>query len=276
MLAIVEALQGSHEDDPQVRIGLAPHSLRAVTLETLDEVVDGVTALDPAAPVHLHIAEQIKEVEDCLAWSGRRPVEWLLEHCPPDRRWCLVHATHMSPRETAYLAATGAVAGLCPTTEANLGDGLFSAVEFMEAGGAWGIGSDSHISVSPVEELRWFEYGERLARRKRNVLAGEGAMTSVGQRLYSDALTGGAQALGRPIGTLDVGKRADLVVLDPASPVLCELPIERLLDAMVFSGNRNPVRDVMVGGQWLVCEGSHRDERRVLEDYRLVMKALLG
>ena len=276
LLRIVEVLQKSHEDDPQVRIGLAPHSLRAVTLETLDEVVRGITARDGTAPIHLHIAEQIKEVEDCLAWSGQRPVEWLLAHCPPDRRWCLIHATHMSADETAAFAATGAVAGLCPTTEANLGDGLFSAVDYMGAGGVWGIGSDSHISVSPIEELRWFEYGERLARRKRNVLAGEGAAASLGYRLYSDALAGGAQALGRPIGALETGRRADLVVLDPASPALCEMPAERLLDAMIFAGNRNPVRDVMVGGDWVVCEGAHKDERKVLADYRAVVGALLN
>lgn len=275
LLRIVETLKNSHEDDPQVRIGLAPHSLRAVTLETLNEAVAGLTALDPAAPIHLHIAEQVKEVEDCLAWSGRRPVEWLLENHAPDRRWCLIHATHMSEAETRGLAASGAVAGLCPTTEANLGDGLFPAVDFLAAGGAWGIGSDSHISVSPIEELRWFEYGERLARRKRNVLAGEGAGASLGHRLYSDALAGGAQALGRPIGALEVGRRADLVVLDPAAPVLSEMPLERLLDAMVFAGNRNPVRDVMVGGDWLVCEGSHRNEREVQAEYAAAVKALL-
>ena len=274
LLGIIEALRATHKDDPQVRVGLAPHSLRAVTLETLSEAVAGLTALDAEAPVHIHIAEQIKEVEDCLHWSHQRPVEWLLEHAPPDRRWCLIHATHMSLQETTDMAKTGAVAGLCPTTEANLGDGLFPAVDYLAAGGAWGIGSDSHISVSPVEELRWFEYGERLARRRRNVLAGEGAAASLGYRLYSDALAGGAQALGRPIGALEVGRRADLVVLDTNSPTLCELPTERLLDAMIFAGNRNPVRDVMVGGQWVVCDGSHKDERAVLQGYRDAVRKL--
>ncbi|NIA68964.1 formimidoylglutamate deiminase [Pelagibius litoralis] len=276
LLGIVEALKISHEGDPQIRVGLAPHSLRAVTLETLDEAVTGLTALDPGAPIHLHIAEQVKEVEDCLAWSGRRPVEWLLENRPPDRRWCLVHATHMSAAETKGLAASGAVVGLCPTTEANLGDGLFPAADFLDAGGAWGIGSDSHISVSPVEELRWFEYGQRLATRRRNVLAGEGAAAALGHRLYSEALAGGAQALGRPIGALEAGRRADLVVLDPATPALSQMPVERLLDATIFAGNCNPVRDVMVGGDWVVCEGSHRDERKVLENYRVVLKSLLS
>ena len=276
LLAIIEALQKSHEGDPQVRVGLAPHSLRAVTLETLDEAVKGLTALDATAPIHLHIAEQIKEVEDCLAWSGRRPVEWLLSNHAPDRRWCLIHATHMSPQETADLAASGAVAGLCPTTEANLGDGLFPAADYLRAGGAWGIGSDSHISVSPVEELRWLEYGERLATRRRNVLAGEaGPAAALGHRLYTEALAGGAQALGRPIGAMETGRRADLVVLDTAAPPLCDLPAERLLDALVFAGNRNPVRDVMVGGQWVVCDGAHKDERQVLERYRAVLRTLL-
>ena len=183
----------------------------------------------------------------------------------------------MSPQETADLAASGAVAGLCPTTEANLGDGLFPAADYLRAVGAWGIGSDSHISVSPVEELRWLEYGERLAMRRRNVLAGEaGPSAALGHRLYTEALAGGAQALGRPIGAIETGRRADLVVLDTAAPPLCDLPTERLLDALVFAGNRNPVRDVMVGGQWVVCEGFHKDERPVLEAYRDVLRALLG
>ncbi|MPZ09333.1 MAG: formimidoylglutamate deiminase [Kiloniellaceae bacterium] len=276
LLRIVETLKASHEDDPQVRIGVAPHSLRAVTPETLDEVVKGLTALDATAPIHIHIAEQVKEVEDCLAWCGRRPVEQLMETRAPDARWCLVHATHMSEAETTALAASGAVAGLCPTTEANLGDGLFPAEPYLAAGGRWGIGSDSHISVSPLEELRWFEYGQRLATRRRNVLAGEAAEASVGRRLYTQALAGGAQALGRPIGALEVGRRADLVVLDPDHPEVATLSAERLLDAVVFAGNRNPVRDVMVGGQWVVQEGRHKDEERVQAAYVSAVKQLLS
>jgi formimidoylglutamate deiminase len=203
-------------------------------------------------------------------------VEWLLKHRLPDARWCLVHATHMSEAETAALAASGAVAGLCPTTEANLGDGLFPAEAYLAAGGRWGIGSDSHISVSPLEDLRWFEYGQRLAWQRRNVLAGEGAEASVGRRLYTEALAGGAQALGRPIGALAVGRRADLLVLDPDHPSVATLSVERLLDGVIFAGNRNPVRDVMVGGRWVVEEGRHRDAERVQAAYTSTVKQLLG
>jgi formimidoylglutamate deiminase len=276
LLKIVETLKATHEGDPQVRVGIAPHSLRAVTPETLDEVVQGLDSLDATAPIHIHIAEQVKEVLDCLAWCGRRPVEHLLETRAPDARWCLVHATHMSEAETVALAASGVVAGLCPTTEANLGDGVFPAEQYLAAGGRWGIGSDSHISVSPIEDLRWFEYSQRLAWQRRNVLAGEGAEASVGQRLYRQALAGGAQALGRPIGALEVGRRADLLVLDPDHPEVAAMPLERLLDAVVFAGNRNPVRDVMVGGQWVVQEGRHRDEARVQAAYAATVRQLLG
>jgi formimidoylglutamate deiminase len=274
-LALVETLQRRHGGNPQRRIGIAPHSLRAVTPEQLRSAADGLTRLDATAPIHIHIAEQVKEVEDCLAWSGRRPVEWLLEHCPPDPRWCLVHATHMTPPETAGLAASGAVAGLCPTTEANLGDGLFPAPPFLEQGGRFGIGSDSHISVSPVEELRWLEYGQRLVHRRRTLLR-PGGGASVGAALYGAALDGGAQALGRPIGRLEAGARADLVVLDPALPSLLGREDDVLLDALVFAGNINPVRDVMIGGRWVVREGRHRAEEPVLVAYQAALAALAG
>ncbi|MEQ8354512.1 MAG: formimidoylglutamate deiminase [Kiloniellaceae bacterium] len=275
LLRIVEILKASHEDNRQVRVGVAPHSLRAVTPETLDEVTKGLTALDATAPIHIHIAEQTKEVDDCLAWCGQRPVEHLFETRAPDARWCLVHATHMNAVETKAVAACGAVVGICSTTEANLGDGLFPAEPYLDAGGRWGIGSDSHISVSPLEELRWFEYGQRLAWKRRNVLAGAGDHASVGQRLYVQALQGGAQALGRPIGALEAGKRADLLVLDPDHPDVATMPSERLLDAVVFAGNRNPVRDVMVGGRWVVRESHHRDEEAVQAAYVDVVKDLL-
>jgi len=276
LLRIVETLKASHEDNRQVRVGIAPHSLRAVTPETLGDVLKGLAALDATAPIHIHIAEQMKEVEDCEAWCAQRPVEHLMETAPPDARWCLVHATHMNAVETAAVAASGAVAGLCPTTEANLGDGLFPAESYLEHGGRWGIGSDSHISVSPIEELRWFEYGQRLAWRRRNVLVGEGANAALGLRLYGEALAGGAQALGRPIGALEEGRRADLLVLDPGHPEVQTMPAERLLDALVFAGNRNPVRDVMVGGAWVVQEGRHKDEEAVRSVYAETVKQLLS
>ena len=273
-LRLVERLRDEVRSDPQSRIGIAPHSLRAVTPETLRRTVEGLSDLDDDAPIHMHVAEQQKEVRDCIDWSGLRPVEWLLANAELGPRWCLVHATHMTGDETGRLARSGAVAGLCPTTEANLGDGVFPAVEFFGHGGLMGIGSDSHISVSPIEELRWLEYGQRLTHRRRNLLHGGGAGDSVGLYLYQAALAGGARALGRPIGRLEPGCRADLVVIDPGLPALAAAGPEALLDAMVFSGNVNPVRDVMVGGRWVVREGRHEAEERVLEDFRAALDRL--
>jgi formimidoylglutamate deiminase len=201
-------------------------------------------------------------------------VEWLLNNHALTPRWCLVHATHMTDGETGRLARSGAVAGLCPTTEGNLGDGFFKAVQFLGGGGAIGVGSDSHISVSPVEELRWLEYGQRLLHRKRNVLAN--GSPHVGATLYRAALAGGAAALGRPIGRLAAGCRADLVVLDTERPGLVDRNGDLLLDSAVFAGNENPVRDVMVGGRWMVEEGHHRAEHAVLARYRSALRELIG
>ena len=267
LLDLAGAVAAAHGGDAQVRVGVAPHSLRAVSAEALRALLDGARALDSEAPVHIHIAEQQKEVHDCIAWCGARPVEWLLAHAAVDRRWCLVHATHITEAEARDLAATGAVAGLCPTTEANLGDGVFPAPDFLAAGGRFGIGSDSHVSISPVEELRWLEYGQRLTLRRRNVLAGRTSGRSVGARLYSEALTGGARALGRPIGRLAPGARADLLVLDGALPTLVAKPMDLVLDALVFAGNENPVRDVMVGGAWVVRERRHDREAEARRAY---------
>lgn len=274
-LRLINRLLQRHRSNPQVRIGIAPHSLRAVTAEMLKEAVAGLDALDAQAPIHIHIAEQVKEVEDCRAWAHQRPVEWLLHHQPVGPRWCLVHATHMTDAEAARLARSGAVAGLCPTTEGNLGDGFFKAPEYLRHGGIVGIGSDSHISVSPFEELRWLEYGQRLLHRRRNVLAdGGNESPSVGAALYRAALAGGARALGRPIGRLASGCRADLVVLDQALPTLLGKTGDVLLDAAVFAGNANPVRDVMVGGRWVVAEGRHVAEQAVLKRYRAALAEL--
>ncbi len=275
ILGIIAALRDSHADDPQVAVGLAPHSLRAVTEASLTAALQGLTAMAPEAPVHIHIAEQTKEVEDCLAWSGQRPVAWLMAHLPVDRRWCLIHATHMQAEETQALAASGAVAGLCPTTEANLGDGIFDALTYREAGGVWGIGSDSHISTGAIEELRWFEYGQRLIHRRRNLLTGDAEAPHTGAWLYRQALAGGAQALGRPIGALAVGRRADFLVLDGEHPLLACRSGDAWLDALVFAGNANPIRDVFVGGRHLVAEGRHQAEERIQERYRAALKTLL-
>ncbi|MGH6962135.1 MAG: formimidoylglutamate deiminase, partial [Dongiaceae bacterium] len=194
---------------PGSAVGIAPHSLRAVTPQTLSAVVAATTA----GPIHIHVAEQTKEVDDCVAWSGARPVEWLIDHAPVDARWCLVHATHMTSDETRRVAASGAVVGLCPITEASLGDGIFDGPEFIGAGGRFGVGSDSNIEIDAAGELRLLEYSQRLGHRGRNVMTtAEGEST--GQRLFTQALAGGAQALGRPIGAIAPGRRADIVVLD--------------------------------------------------------------
>lgn len=270
---LLETLFSHHGGSEGVRIGAAPHSLRAVTPEDLHRALGTLRSLDAHAPVHIHVAEQVREVEECVRWCGRRPVEWLLEHAGIDGRWCLVHATHLSDAECAALAASEATVGLCPTTEANLGDGLFPAAAFLDAGGRFGIGSDSHVSVSPVEELRWLEYGQRLVHRRRALLASEGT-PSVGRTLYEHAARNGARALGIAAGALEAGRRADLVAIDPDLPALAGRCGDELLDALVFAGNLNPVRDVMVGGQWRVRDGRHsaRDpiRRRFAETlYRL-------
>jgi formimidoylglutamate deiminase len=272
-LGLVEKLMQRHRRDRQVRIGIAPHSLRAAPPEALHAAVRAVHSFDAAAPIHIHVAEQTREVEDCLAWSGKRPVEWLLDETQIDRRWCLVHATHMTADETKRFAASGAIAGLCPTTEGNLGDGLFPLTAFLEGGGAFGVGSDSNVATSPVEELRWLEYGQRLITRARN-LADRTEGASTGASLFRRSLAGGAQALGRPIGALAPGKRADIVVLDPDHPALYGRNGDTLLDSWIFSGNANPVRDVIVGGHFVVRDGVHPHEEQALADYRRAVKRL--
>ncbi len=273
LLRMLDLLIRDYGDDhPQLRFGVAPHSLRAVTAEELAVLVAGAQVVDPMVPVHIHVAEQTREVEACLASRGARPVEWLLAEAPVDGRWCLVHATHMTPVETQALAGSDAVAGLCPTTEANLGDGLFPLGRYFTGGGKIGIGSDSHISVSPVEEMRWLEYGQRLVRRARGMFRMPDR--SVGRSLLDAALAGGAQALGRPIGRLEMGCRADLLVLDAESPPLFGKSSDHLADAFVFAGNANPVRDVMVGGAWVVQEGRHGAEEAVYAAYRRALERL--
>ena len=272
--ALLETLFARHRDTPGVRIGIAPHSLRAVTPKLLAVVLGELSRHDASAPVHIHIAEQTQEVDDCLAWCGRRPVQWLLDETGVDRRWCLVHATHLDDDETARLAASGAVAGICPTTEGNLGDGLFPALPYFAAGGRFGIGSDSHVSVSPVEELRLFEYGQRLVHRRRALLDVDAHNRHVGAGLWLAAAGGGAQALGRDAGIIATGRHADLLVLDPETPALFDKTGELLLDALVFAGNVNPVRDVMVGGNWCVRDRRHPREEALLTRYKKALAAV--
>lgn len=248
---MVSSLHREFESDPHVRIGLALHSLRAVSPDKIAETVSAVHRIDPLMPIHIHAAEQTKEVEDCLSWCGQRPVEWLLDHCEIDSRWCLIHATHMTEGETIALARSGAVAGLCPTTEANLGDGLFNLSPYLQHGGQFGIGSDSHISVNMIEELRWLEYGQRLTQRQRLVARSE-SEGHTGHFLYQAALAGGAQALGTRSGQIAAGHRADFLVLDVHHPALSGKTGDFIQDAMIFATNSNPIKDVYAGGHVVV------------------------
>ncbi|MDZ7872187.1 MAG: formimidoylglutamate deiminase [Rhizobium sp.] len=254
-----------------VRLGLAIHSLRAATPDEMRAVL---SAEQTGGPIHIHVAEQEREVEDCLAWSGRRPVSYLLDEFAVDERWCAIHATHMTAEETARLAKSGAVAGLCPATEANLGDGIFPATEFMAQGGRFGIGTDSHVATSVAEELRVLEYGQRLRDRRRNrLVSGPGA--SVGRTLIDASLSGGAQAAGLKTSGIRVGARADLVVLDGANPFIATAKDDQILDRWIFALGSEAVRDVMVRGSFVVREGRHRSEERIDSDFARALKRIL-
>jgi formimidoylglutamate deiminase len=259
------------EGERSQQVGLCFHSLRAVTPQQISDVL---AASDAKCPVHIHIAEQQKEVDDCLAWSGRRPLQWLYENAPVDERWCLVHATHAVPDEVQLMAQSGAVAGLCLTTEANLGDGIFPAVDYLAQGGRWGIGSDSHVSVSVVEELRWLEYGQRLRDQRRNRLY-RADQPMVGRTLYDAALAGGAQALGQPVGRLEAGQRADWLVLDGNDPYIATASGDGILNRWLFAGSDRQVKDVMVSGRWVVRDGRHAEEEKSSRAFAQVLRELL-
>ena len=271
-LKLQQQLKPLLSQQPAQALGLCFHSLRAVTPEQIHEVLQ---ASDTACPVHIHIAEQQKEVDDCLSWSGKRPIQWLYDNVEVDQRWCLVHATHANAHEVQRMAQSKAVAGLCLTTEANLGDGIFPAVDYLAQGGRMGIGSDSHVSLSVVEELRWLEYGQRLRDQRRNRLYGAD-QPMVGRTLYDAALDGGAQALGQPIGALEVGKRADWIVLDGNDPYLATASGDGILNRWLFAGGDRQVRDVLVNGQWVVRDGRHAAEEQSARAFTQVLRELLG
>jgi formimidoylglutamate deiminase len=232
-------------------------------------------SLAEGGPVHIHAAEQIREVEGCIAWSGRRPIEWLLENAPVDARWCLIHATHMTAAETASLARSGAVAGLCPVTEASLGDGIFLAREFLDAGGRFGVGTDSNVLIGVADELRQLEYGQRLKHRERNVLSG-GPGVSTGRALFDAALAGGAQALGQPIVGLQAGARADIVTLDTTHPSLAGRRGDAILDGWIFSAGGDAVADVWAGGSKVVEGGHHRLRQSARDTFNTAMRRLVA
>jgi formimidoylglutamate deiminase len=253
-------------------VGIAPHSLRAVSEQLLNEVIDSFPA-EQLAAIHVHVAEQTREVDECLQWCGEPPVQWLLNRFDLNLQWCLIHATHMNDRETSAFAKSGAVAGICPTTEANLGDGFFNLVDFVSQGGIWAIGSDSHISISPVEELRWLEYGQRLLHRQRNIVA-EKQNLNTGMALYSGALAGGSQSSGRNVGKIETGARADFIVLDSEHPRQYARKESNQIDSWVFSGNENPIQDVYVGGVRVISDGHHIDEEKIENDFKKAIDGL--
>ena len=243
----------------RLKVGIGGHSLRAVSPEALADIV---AAAKRGSPLHIHIAEQQREVDQCIAAYGRRPIRWLMENFRVDGHWCLVHATHMDFDETAALAKSGAVVALCPSTEANLGDGLFPLHDYLKEGGRIAIGSDSHISINPFEELRWLEYGQRLATGSRHVAALR--ETHVGSELFLRVLEGGAQAAGMATVGIRSGAPADVIALSDDDPMLAGHDDDSRLDALVFSGYPLPIERVMVDGEWRVVEGRHvhRDEAR--------------
>lgn len=256
------------EQDDTLRVGCALHSLRAVPADAMRAVL---AALPGDARLHIHIAEQIGEVQDSLAIRGERPVRWLLDNADVDARWTLVHATHLDVDEVVGIARSGATVAICPTTEANLGDGLFPLRDYLDAGGAWGIGSDSHISVSPVEELRWLEYGQRLITRHRNIAATE-AHPSVGEVLLAGVRASAAQSCGFAEETL----AADTVTLDGASPLLVGATPGDIADRWIFSGNRSAVDTVSVAGREVVAGGRHRDGAAIAARFSTAMRGLLA
>lgn len=276
MLTLLDQLKTSLPQHAGLRYGVAPHSLRAVSPQALRSLTEELTRSDASAPIHIHIAEQIQEVDGSIAHFGARPVEWLFANVDVNQHWCLVHATHMTGQETLALAKSQAVAGICPTTEANLGDGVFNGPQFAAANGRWGVGSDSNVATCAAEELRIFEYSQRLAHRQRNVLVDQHTR-SVGSYLFQSAIVGGAAATGRTVAGLAVGQCADLQVLDANHPSLVERRAESLMDSFVFCQHgASPVCHVMSRGQWCVRDGKHALEPQAASGYRAAMQALLA
>lgn len=264
------SLSKSYEN---TNVGIAPHSLRAVNKTSLLQAVEHVRSLDSKAPVHIHISEQQQEVDDSLVHSGQRPVEWLLNNAPLDPQWCLIHATHINEQERQGIIASKAIAGICPTTEANLGDGIFPTTEFLAEQGTFAIGSDSHISVNPIEELRWLEYAQRLIKQQRAILA-TSEQASVGRNLWQQAAKGGAQSTNANTGELAIGKQADLLVLDDKHTRLFANTNQHILDSVIFASQQSPVRDVMVNGKWVVKEGKHNQESEISACFVDIIKEL--
>jgi formimidoylglutamate deiminase len=282
-LKLIDTLRARRAANSDLRVGMALHSLRAVTPDEARATLAGMKAIDPAARLHIHVSETTHEVAEVQAGLGARPVQWLLDNVGLSPNWCLVHATHLDASEIAGLAASGAVAGLCPLTEATMGDGFFPLVEYHAAGGAFGIGTDSHYSTSIAEELRMLECGKRLQLNRRNVIARPDTgdpesdpepETHTGRILFDAALAAGEQASAQGGGALLAGRRADLVMLDPDSNPLLGHGPDTALDGWILGGTQNPVRDVMVAGNWVIRDGHHPHETAIRDAYRKTMARL--
>lgn len=267
---LLEGSAAAIRDLPDARLGVAPHSLRAVALDDLG----WVSSLRPNDPVHIHVAEQVPEVEASLKITGKRPVELLMDTIPLDKRWCLIHATHLTDAERDGIARSGAVAGLCPITESSLGDGIFDGIRYAQAGGAYGVGSDSNIQIDAGSELRQLEYSQRLRDRRRALFAEEKAST--GLALWQAACAGGARACYRAIGAIAPGHRADFITLDTDHPALVGRSGAEAVDSAIFAANAMPLRDVVVGGRRVVAEGRHLARDSVRKRFGGVMRRLLA
>jgi formimidoylglutamate deiminase len=255
------------------RTGAAFHSLRAVPLDQLREAALALRAMDSSMPVHIHVAEQALEVRACERATGRRPIELLLDQALLTQHWCVVHATHATAEELQGIAAANATVCVSTSTEANLGDGFFDTVRFFKSNGRLCIGSDSQSTVNPAEELRWLEYQQRLRKRRRVILATKGE-SHVGTRLWRDAAVNGAEAIGQPVGTIAIGRRADWLVLDASHPAMAGAAADTALDRLLFAGADKSIRDVMVAGRWVVKDRKHGADDQLRESFPRVMNGL--
>jgi formimidoylglutamate deiminase len=256
-----------------LRTGVAFHSLRAVPLADIETTTQALRAIEPTMPLHIHVAEQLLEVQACKRETGRRPIELLLDTGLVTPHWCLVHATHATPRELEGIAAAGAAVCVSISTEANLGDGFFDTSRFLNLGGRLCVGSDSQSTVNPAEELRWLEYQQRLRKKRRAVLATT-TDSHVGTRLWRDAARHGAEAIGQPAGLLEVGRRADWLVLDATHPSLAGAAADGALDHLVFAGADAAIRDVMVAGRWVIEDRRHAAEEELRPRFAALMQRL--
>jgi len=270
-IEIFNQLEMHTRADNNINIGIAPHSLRAIDNSLLKEVLNGIQKKDLIT--HIHISEQINEVKECQEWFSLRPIEWLFENHDINSNWCLIHGTHSNKKELALLAKSKAVLGACPTTEANLGDGIFNTLEYLKFGGTIGVGSDSNITVDPFDELRLLEYSQRLQHQKRNLLA-VNPQYSTGRNLFELAITGGAQAIGRKTGRIEVGYRADFIVIDTNHPTLITKEKDAILDYLIFSKPCAVIKDVYVNGVHVIKSGKHPLETSVIKKYVQAINAL--